>query len=111
LVAKRLWGTSVSTPPTTPPEGAVGAMRSTLFSRGKKVTEQVVVINNLFLCMCKNNVKYIENQQNQNLFRAKPERRPVSSQSVLHLEFQVLLPNLINSKSDLWYQYEWARSA
>jgi len=50
LAAMRLRGTAVSTPPITPPdEGAVGAMRSTLFSRGKKVAENVVVINRYYL--------------------------------------------------------------
>jgi len=45
LAAMRLRSTAVSTPPTPPPEGAVGAMRSVLCSRGKKVAEKVVVIN------------------------------------------------------------------
>ena len=50
----RLRGTGVSTPPTTPPEGAVGGLRSTLCSRGKKVAEKMVVINCYFLLKYKN---------------------------------------------------------
>jgi len=53
LAPMRLRGTGVSTPPTTPPEGAVGALRSTLCSRGKKVAEKVaekvVAINRYYL--------------------------------------------------------------